>query len=131
MSRLGDARGHLRKAREFLTAAEVDLDLGLPNAAASNAVISSINSKDAICIRLTGASAKTDNHSAAVAELRAAGGSGPYGPRTKQLAQVLGRLLQLKSKSQYQAQDVAGTDATRAVEWARKMFDGASDIVNE
>lgn len=47
MSALEEARLHLAKAREFLDAAETSRDLGLDNAAASNAVISAINSKDA------------------------------------------------------------------------------------
>lgn len=54
MRTLDEARAHLAKAREFLTAAELNLDLDLFNAATSNAVISGINSKDAICLRLTG-----------------------------------------------------------------------------
>ena len=37
MGALDDARSHLAKAREFLEAAEVTLDLGLCNAAASSA----------------------------------------------------------------------------------------------
>jgi uncharacterized protein (UPF0332 family) len=51
---LSEARAHLRKAKEFLTAAEFSLDLDLFNAATSNAVTSGINAKDAICLRLTG-----------------------------------------------------------------------------
>ena len=74
MSALSDARAHLAKAREFLTAAELNLDLEFFNVAASNAVISGINSKDAVCMRLTGTTAKTENHAAGIAELRAAGG---------------------------------------------------------
>jgi len=131
MTALSDARLHLAKAREFFTAAELNLDLELYNAAASNAVISGINSKDAICLRLTGTTAKAENHSTAMAELRTAGGSGPHGATTKQLATVLGRLLKLKSKSHCQTIDVARADAAKAVEWAHKMLEGASEIVNE
>ena len=50
MSALDEARAHLAKAREFLEAAELTNDLQLFNAAASNAVTSGINSKDAICL---------------------------------------------------------------------------------
>lgn len=131
MSALDEARAHLAKAREFLTAAELDLDLGLFNVAASNAVISGINSKDATCLRLTGATAKTDNHATPLAELRAAGGNGPYGASTKQMATTLGRLLKLKNKSQYQTLDVARADAVKAVEWAQRLLDAASEIVSE
>lgn len=64
MSTLSDARSHLAKAREFPSAAELNLDVDLYNTAASNAVISGINSKDAVCIRLTGTTAKTESHGA-------------------------------------------------------------------
>jgi hypothetical protein len=131
MSALDEARAHLAKAKEFLTAAELNLDLDLFNVATSNAVISGINSKDATCLRLTGATAKTENHATALAELVAAGGNGPYRARTKQMATALGRLLKLKNKSQYQTLDVARADAAKAVEWAQKMLDTASEIVSE
>lgn len=124
MTALADARAHLRKAREFLDAAELNLDCGLVNAAASSAVTSGINAKDAICLALTGSTAKTDNHADAVAELRRAGST------SKALATTLGRLLNLKNKSQYQTIDVAHADAVKAVEWARKLVDGAAGIVS-
>jgi hypothetical protein len=76
MPALDDARAHLAKAREFLEAAELTNDLGLFNAAASSAVTSGINSKDAICLTLTGRTRKADNHLEAVAELKAAGPAG-------------------------------------------------------
>lgn len=129
MSALTDARAHLAKAKEFLTAAERDLEIELFNVATSNAVISGINSKDAICLALTGTTGKFENHSAAVGELRAAGvNQGAHAGSTKQLATILGRLLKLKNKSQYQTSDVVRSAATKAVDWAQKMLDGASDI---
>lgn len=73
MGALEDAHAHLAKAQEFLAAAEFTLDLDLFNAATSSAVSSGINSKDAICLRLTGVSRKTDDHAQAVAELAQAG----------------------------------------------------------
>jgi uncharacterized protein (UPF0332 family) len=123
MTALADARVHLRKAREFLDAAELNLDHELFNAATSSAVTSGINAKDAICLALTGSTAKTDDHAAAVAELRRAGST------SKALATTLGRLLNLKNKVQYQTVDVAHADAVKAVEWARKLVDGAAVIV--
>jgi uncharacterized protein (UPF0332 family) len=123
MSALADARAHLRKAREFLESAELNLDFELYNAATSSAVTSGINAKDAICLALTGTTNKSENHTDAVAELRAAG------PATRPLAPTLGRLLKLKSKSQYQTVDVARSDATKAVGWATTLVEGASGIV--
>lgn len=124
------AQTRVAKAREFLEAAEWNLDGELYNAAASNAVTSGINSKDAICLVLTGRSAKSDQHTAAVAELRAAlGMSAVGGDRSSTLPTALGRLLRMKSKSQYQAADVPPTDAARAVAWARKLLDAATLVV--
>lgn len=123
MSALSDARAHLRKAREFLEAAELNMECDLYNAATSSAVTSGINAKDAICLALTGKTGKSDNHSDAVVELRAAG------PATKSLATTLGRLLKLKNKSQYQTLDVARADAAKALEWATALVEGAAGIV--
>lgn len=131
MSALTEAQAHLAKAREFLDAAELSLDVDLYNAATSNAVISGINSKDAACLRLTGTTAKTEHHSTAGAELRTAGADGPHSEATKQMAVTLGRLLKLKSKSQYQTLDVARADASKAVDWAQKMLEAASGVVRE
>lgn len=123
MTALEDARSHLAKAREFLEAARSNLELDLYNATTSDAVISAINSKDAICLRLTGTTRKADGHHEAVAELRAAGPAGAA------LAPTLGRLLKLKTKSQYQSTSVAVSDANKAVEWAARLFEGAEQVV--
>ena len=76
MTALDEARLHQAKAREFLDAAEASRDLGLANPGASDAVISAINSKDAICLALTGRTGKTENHAQAVDELRRSGPAG-------------------------------------------------------
>ncbi|UMG91401.1 HEPN domain-containing protein [Nocardioides sp. TF02-7] len=123
MSALEDARAHLAKAREFLQAAQFNLDVELFNAATSDAVISGINSKDAICLRLTGTTRKADNHNEAVAELKAAGPAGAA------LAPTFSRLLKLKTKSQYQSASIAKAEANKAVEWATRMLDGAESVV--
>lgn len=123
MSALSDARAHLRKAREFLDAAELNLDCDLHNAATSSAVTSGINAKDAVCLALTGTTGKSESHTDAVAELRGAG------PTARPLAPALGRLLKLKNKSQYQTTDIARSDAIKAVGWATTLVDGATSIV--
>lgn len=123
MSAPSDARAHLRKAREFLEAAELNLDFDLYNAATSSAVTSGINAKDAVCLALTGTTSKSENHVDAVAELRGAG------PAARPLAPTLGRLLKLKNKSQYQTVDVARSDAIKAVGWATTLVDAAAGIV--
>jgi hypothetical protein len=101
MSALQESRAHLAKAREFLEAAVISRDLELFDAATSAAVISGITSKDAICLRLVGITRRSENHTDAVAELKAVG---PAGAR---LAPTLSRLMRLETKAQYQAASAA------------------------
>lgn len=123
MSASEDARAHLAKAHEFLEAARFNLDLKLVSAATSAAVLAGINAKDAVCLRLTGATHKSDNHAAAVAELKAAGPAGAA------LVPTLTRLLKMKTRAQYQPAAVAAPDGTNAVRWATKLVDGAEEVV--
>lgn len=125
MTALEEARLHLAKAPEFLDAAETSRDLGLANAAASDAVISAINSKDAICLALTGRTGKSDNHAQAVDELRRSGLVGA------ELASTLSRLLNLKTRSQYASRSVSAADAGKAVEWASRMHTTAEGVVRD
>lgn len=118
-----NATNHLRKALEFLDAAELELDSGLHTAAASSAVLAGINAKDTICLRTTGRTGKSDDHRAAVPELAATG------PAGKALESTFRRLLGLKTTAQYQAAPSARTDAARAVEWATRMVDAARDVM--
>lgn len=124
MTALDDARAHLGKAREFLEAAEVNHELQLYNAATSNAVTSGINSKDAICLTLTGRTSRADNHDKARAEIRAAG------PAGQALEPTFHRLLKLKPKAQYQQTSVSVSDCAKAVEWATRMLDVAQEVVS-
>jgi uncharacterized protein (UPF0332 family) len=123
MSALEQAKAHLAKAREFLEAAHLSNDLELYSAATSNAVIAGINAKDALCLKLTGRTGKTDNHQEALAALRVSGAKG------RELEPTLARLLKLKARSQYQSAPVAATDAAKAVDWAGRMVDGAIEAV--
>jgi uncharacterized protein (UPF0332 family) len=117
------AQLHLEKAGEFLAAARIDLAAGHVNAATSNAVIAGINAKDAVCLKLTGVTSKSDDHRGAVAELRSAGESGAN------LAPMLARLLGLKTRSQYQTTSVARSDAVKAIQWAARLHESADDIL--
>lgn len=123
MSTASDARAHLEKAQQFLLAAEVALEDQLFDPAASNAVIAGINAKDAMCLRLTGRTGKTDNHQEAVRELKKAG------PAAANNANNLHRLLQLKALAQYQSRSVSAINATKAVRWATDMVDSAVEIL--
>lgn len=122
MTSFDHARLHLSKAREFLEAAEANRDSELYNAATSDAVISAINSKDAICLTLTGRTNKSENHNEAVSELSRAGHAGA------DLAPTLSRLLKLKTKAQYTPMSVTSSDTARAVQWAQRLMTGAEDV---
>jgi uncharacterized protein (UPF0332 family) len=123
MNALDAARAHLAKAREFLEAAELENRADLYNAATSSAVVSGINSKDAICLKLTGRTSKSDDHAAAVGDLAASSAQG------RQLGPTFKRLLSKKAKSQYQDQSVAATEARKAIEQATKLYRAAREIV--
>lgn len=123
MSALRDARAHLAKAQEFFDAAELTLDLDLYNAATSNAVTSGINSKDAICLKLTGKTGKTESHADAVRELKQAGKDGA------EVAPKFQRLLSSKTKSQYQTSSVARREAELSIGRAKSLLEVAQRVV--
>ncbi len=122
MSALKDAKAHLAKAREFLEAAELNHDLALYNAATSNAVTSGVNSKDTICLKLSGRTEESENHAEAIIELKSTGVVG----RTQ--ATTFERLLRLKVKSQYQTVSISASDATKAIAWAARMLEAAVGV---
>ena len=123
MSTSRDARLHLDKASEFLDAAEVNHDLGFYNAAASAAVTSGINSKDAMCLATQGITRKSDSHPDAVVELRH---SGPGGAA---MAPTFNRLLGVKVRAQYQARATTAKGSSDAVAWAARMCEAARRVV--
>lgn len=114
MSAPRDARLHLDKAEEFLEAAESNQGLGLFNAAASAAVTSGINSKDAVCLAAKGFTGKSDSHSDAVGELRQ---SGPVGAA---IAPTFNRLLSVKARAQYQTRATTAKGSRGAAGWAAR-----------
>ena len=125
MSALRDARLHMDKAREFLEAAEANHDLDLYNAAASAAVTSGINSKDAVCLATKGATGRSDNHTDAVGELRR---SGPIGAA---IASTFNRLLGVKTRAQYQTRATTAKASQDALIWAERMYEAAQRAVPE
>ena len=123
MSAPRDSRLHLGKAEEFLEAAEANHGLDLFNAAASAAVTSGINSKDAMCLAAKGITGKSDNHSDAVGELRQSGTVGAA------MAPTFNRLLGVKARAQYQSRTTTAKGSRDAVAWAARMYEAARRVV--
>ncbi len=123
MGPLDEARAHLTKAAQYLTAAELGIDEELYDPATSAAVHCGINAKDAVCLRLTGRTGKTDDHHQAAAELERAG------PQAAAMAPTLRRLLALKQRAEYRSAPTSSTDATKAVELARRLHATARVIL--
>jgi uncharacterized protein (UPF0332 family) len=130
MTVLEDAKIHVIRAREFLDAADVDRSHELYNVAISNAVISGINSKDAMCLTLVRASTKTANHTNAVGELEPAGAMTRRASITVRLAGLLEQLLGIKTRARYEPYRFTHDDATLAIDQAQQLLDGAVKIVN-
>ena len=80
------------------------------------------NSKDAICLALSGRTRKADNHLEAVAELKGAGAAG------RDSSTTLSRLLRLKTKSQYQAGPVSASEATKSIDRAARLLETAQTV---
>lgn len=107
-------RGYLEKADEFLAAADDELTAGRFIAATSLAIHAAINAADAVTGSRTGRRAAGQDHDEVRALLRESGKDGA------ELEKDLGRLLALKTKTEYEPDDVAASEAKRAVERASR-----------
>ncbi len=105
---------YLSKAKEFLSAAESELAAGRTIAATSLAIHSAINAADVVCGVRLGERAKGGDHSQVVKLLRQAGRDG------EKVAKELKRLLPLKTKSEYEPDEIALPVAARAIERASR-----------
>lgn len=111
---LQQARAYLAKAEEYAEAANAELEAGRSIAAASLAVHAGINAADAVTGMRLGQRAAGQNHDEVLALLRQAGPDGAAMERD------LLRLLPLKTKAEYDPDDVPNATARRAVEWAQR-----------
>jgi uncharacterized protein (UPF0332 family) len=107
-------RAYVAKSEEYLKAAERELAERLYIAATSLAIHAAINAADAICGIRLGKRSSGQNHEEVLGLLATAGVDG------KDVAKELGRLLPLKTKTEYDPEDVSKTEAGRAVERARR-----------
>jgi hypothetical protein len=107
-------RAYAAKAEEFAEAAASDLDAGRNIAATSLAIHAGINSADAVCGARLGMRAAGEDHDQVLALLRQAG------PDGAEVERDLRRVLPLKTKAEYEPDDIAPSVAAKAVERAQR-----------
>jgi hypothetical protein len=121
-------RGRMRKAAQFLEAAEILGDAAedqeeIGDSLVTLCVQAGIAAADAICCRALGEHAQGEDHTRALDLLRRAGNDGP------QLASALAVLLGMKVKASYDAMPVSGEQRTRAHRKAKQLVDAARQRV--
>ena len=107
-------RSYAAKAAEFVEAAASDLAAGRNIAATSLAIHAGINSADAVCGARLGKRAAGQDHDQVLDLLRQ---SGPDGAEVER---ELRRLLPLKTKAEYEPDDIAPAVAGKAVDRAQR-----------
>ena len=107
-------RAYAGKAQEYVDAAASEIEAERFIAATSLAVHAGINASDAVCGARLGERAAGDSHDQVLALLRTAGQDGI------EVEKELRRLLPLKTKAEYEPDDVAVGVATKAVERAQR-----------
>jgi hypothetical protein len=107
-------RAYTAKAQEFAEAAASDLRAGRNIAATSLAIHAGINSADAVCGARLGKRAAGEDHDQVLDLLRQAG------PDGGEVERELRRLLPVKTKAEYEPDDIAPSVASKAVERAQR-----------
>jgi len=115
-------RAYAGKAQEYADAAASELEAERFIAATSLAVHAGINASDAVCGARLGERAAGDSHDQVLALLKTAGKDGIA------VEKELRRLLPLKTKAEYEPDDVAAGVATKAVERAQKCISIAQTV---
>lgn len=116
------ARAYVSKATEYLAAAVAELDADRAIAATSLAIHAGINAADAVTAMRLGQRAAGQGHDEALALLRSAG------PDGLAAAKDLARLLPMKTRTEYEPDEIPKTDATKAVERARRIVEVARRV---
>jgi uncharacterized protein YbjQ (UPF0145 family) len=109
------ARAYLSKAEEYLSAAENELEAGRAIAATSLAIHAGVNGADGLCGMRVGRRAAGQDHDEVIALLHTAGPDGTA------IAKDLIRLLPMKTRAEYEPDDIPRSAATNAVERARRI----------
>ena len=117
-------RAYAGKAEEFLAAATAELKAGRTIAATSLAIHAGINAADALTGVRLGKRGAGQDHDEVLNLLRDAGRDGAA------VAKELIRLLPMKTKAEYEPDDVSKSAATKAVERAQRCVAVARRVVN-
>lgn len=123
-----DARGRLRKAEQFLDAAETIRDLANDEADVGDAFVTlcvhaGIAASDALCCVSLGVRARGDDHVEAVKVLAGVRPGGPTASR------ALSTLLGMKTKAGYSPRAVSAEERKRALRAADVLVTAARDRV--
>lgn len=113
------ARAYVSKAEEYFSAATSELGADRRIAATSLAIHAGINAADAVTGMRLGQRAAGQDHDEALVLLRAAGPDGTA------VAKDLARLLPMKTRAEYEPDDIPKSDASKAVERARRIVEVA------
>lgn len=116
-------RAYLAKAEEYAAAAASELEAKRWIAATSLAIHAGINAADAVCGARLGQRATGQDHDRALVLLGQAGADGA------ELAKDLRRLLPLKTKTEYDPDDIAPSTAAKAVDRAHHCVTVARRVV--
>lgn len=115
-------RAYAGKAEEYADAAANEVASGRYIAATSLAIHAGINAADAVCGARLGERAAGEDHDQVLTLLRQAG------PDGTKVEKELRRLLPLKTKAEYEPDDIAPGIATKAVERARRCVAVARSV---
>ena len=116
-------RDYLAKAQEYAIAATSELEAGRSIAATSLAIHAGINAADAVCGARLGKRAAGQHHDEVLGLLRQAGEDGA------ELEKNLRRLLPMKTKAEYEPDDIPLSVASKAVERAQRCVAIARRVV--
>ena len=107
-------RAYLSKAEEYAEAATAELEAGRGIAATSLAIHAAINAGDAVCGARLGQRAAGQDHDQVLILL------GQAGPDGVALSKDLRRLLPLKTRTEYDPDNIALSTAAKAVDQAQR-----------
>ena len=117
-------RAYASKAEEYAAAAVSELKAERFVAATSLAIHAGINAADAVCGARVGKRAAGDDHDQVLTLLREAGSDGIA------VEKELRRLLPLKTKAEYDPDDIARSTASKAVERSQWCVAVARRVAN-